>query len=126
MPGILDKFGSHPGSVVPVVVIAPVVVPAGQTHEITEFETTMAGAGTNMIVSVQTSNDGFVLNIVERARTEMPSGGTFLKTYDSSIAVTSGLSWRVVMSQGVASLMSVRCAGQTKSQDFSPGSDVIG
>lgn len=126
MAGILDLFGSNGGSAVPVVVIAPVLVPPDQVHEITEFDSTMDMTGTGMVVSIQTSNDGFVLNIVERARVEMPTGGSFLKTYDSAVVIAEGLSWRVIMVQAIPGLMSVRCAGQTHFPDGTPGTDVVG
>lgn len=126
MAGILDKFGASPGALVTTVVIAPVLVPAGQRHQISELDCTMATGGTNMVVSIQASNDNFALNIVERARTEMPNAGSFLKTFDSPVTIPSGLRWRVVMVQGVGAAMSVRVAGQTfQNSDDLPGDDAV-
>lgn len=125
MAGILDKLGSSLGAVIQTVVIAPITVPTDESHLIREIETTMEQAGANMILSVQSSNDNFVGNIVERSRTEMPSGGTFVKSLTKPIKIPGGLKWRVVYSQSIAGTLSVRVSGDTLKEPNGLGADVI-
>ena len=132
--GILDKFGASAGGAGPIVIIAPVAVPQGEFHRVTEFGATLRTGGADMVVAIQMSNDGFVGNIVEKDRIEMPSEGTFLKTYGPSsspsvlggLVIPGGFSWRAVFSQGTPAAVGVKVSGNTQNTgDFSPSTDVL-
>ncbi|MGE5664700.1 MAG: hypothetical protein ACM31I_10255 [Deltaproteobacteria bacterium] len=117
-PGDLQKFGAHAGSLVPVVLIGPTLVPVGDGAVIADFGATAGPASTDSVFELQKSNDGFVLNIVPMARIEMPSPGTVLKTWDSPPKVDGGSQFRVIASQGAAGPMSAELMGQTKNADI--------
>jgi len=116
--GDLQKFGAHPGSLVPVVLIGPVLVPVGDGAVIADFGSTAGPATLNSIFELQKSNDGFALNIVPMARIEMPTPGTVLKTWDSPVQVPGGSQFRVVASQSAMGPMSAELMGQTKNADI--------
>jgi len=116
--GDLQKFGAHPGSGVPVVLIGPTLVAADNFARITDFGST-AGPGTvNSVFELQKSNDNFALNIVPMSRIEMPVPGTVLKTLDSPPLVPGGSWFRVIASQGTPGPMSAELMGQTKDEDI--------
>lgn len=116
--GDLQKFGAHPGSGVPVVLIGPTLVAADNDARITDFGTTAGPATVNSIFELQKSNDNFALNIVPIARVEMPVPGTVLKTWDSPPLIPGGEWFRVVASQGTPGPMSAELMGQTKNADI--------
>lgn len=118
MAGDLQKFGSHAGSAVQVVVIGPTLVPSGTIAVISDFGSTMGGAGAEGVFELQKSNDNFALNIVPLARIEMPAKGTVLKTWDSPPKVEGGKRFRVVAVQGTPGPMSAELMGQTDGADI--------
>jgi len=112
--GDLQKFGAHVGSLVPVVLIGPVLVAVDNDAVIADFGSTAGTTSLNSVFELQKSNDNFGLNIVPMGRIEMPAPGTVLKTWDSPPKVEGGSSFRVVASQGTAGPMSAELMGQTK------------
>lgn len=118
MAGDLSKFGASAGSAVPVVLIGPTLVPAGDKAVISDFGATAAAATANSVFELQKSNDGFALNIVPLGRIEMPVPGTVLKTWDSPPKVPGGSQFRVVAVQGTPGPMSAEVMGQTDNADI--------
>jgi hypothetical protein len=116
--GDLQKFGAHVGSVVPVVLIGPVLVPLNDGAVIADFGATMGPLALNGVFELQKSNDNFVGNIVPMSRIEMPTPGTVLKTWDSPVKVEAGSRFRVVASQSAAGPMSTELMGQTENADI--------
>lgn len=116
--GDLQKFGAHPGSLVPVVLIGPTLVPVGDGAVIADFGATGGPASANTLLELQKSNDNFALNIVPMARIEMPTPGTVLKTWDSPPKVEGGSRFRVIASQSAAGPMSAELMGQTLNADI--------
>ena len=118
MAGDLQKFGAHPGSAVPVVIIGPTPVPAGEEAVIADFGGTAASGTANTVLELQKSFDGFVFNVVPLSRLEMPTPGTFLKTWDSPPKVPGGSQFRVIAVQGTPGPMSAELMGQTSQSDI--------
>jgi hypothetical protein len=116
--GDLQKFGASPGSLVPVVLVGPVLVGVDNEAVIADFGSTAGPASLNSVFELQKSNDNFALNIVPMGRIEMPSPGTVLKTWDSPAKVEGGSRFRVVASQGAAGPMSAELMGQTKNDSI--------
>jgi hypothetical protein len=116
--GDLQKFGASVGSLVPVVLIGPVLVGVDNDAVIADFGATAALTSLNSVFELQKSNDNFALNIVPMGRIEMPSTGTVLKTWDSPPKVEGGSRFRVVASQGTAGSMSAELMGQTKNDSI--------
>lgn len=125
--GVINKAATHPGAVVPTVLIGTFAVPAGQRGFITEFTAEMRTGGTDGAFILQMSNDGFFIDIVEKDRIEMPVAGDFLKTYDSGLLIPEGYAMRVVFSQGVAGVVGAMISGATERLDDTslPGSDIL-
>jgi hypothetical protein len=118
VPGDLQKFGAHAGSLVPVVLIGPVSVQTDNDAVIADFGATAGPSSANSVFELQKSNDGFALNIVPMGRIEMPTPGTVLKTWDSPPKVPGGSQFRVVAVQTAAGPMSAELMGQTKNEDI--------
>ncbi len=116
--GDLQKFGSHAGSMVQVVLIAATPVPAGDEVRVTDFGATAGPASTGTVVELQKSNDNFAVNIVPLARIELPNPATALKTYEQPIKIPGGSSFRVIASQTAAGPMSAELTGETDGADI--------
>lgn len=118
LPGDLQKFGSHPGSLVPVVIVGPTAVPAGEDARLSDFGATAGPGSANTVLEFQKSSDGFVGNIVPLSRIELPTPGTVLKTFDSPPKIEGGKSFRVIASQSAPGPFSSEVMGQTTSTDI--------
>lgn len=116
--GDLQKFGSHAGSAVPVVLIGPVLVAADNNARITDFGATGGPGAANGVYELQKSNDGFALDVRPISRIEMPVAGTSLKTWDSPPLIEGGESFRVIASQTTPGPMSAELMGQTKNANI--------
>jgi hypothetical protein len=125
--GVLNKAASHPGAVVPTVIIGTFALPVNQQAFVSEFAAEMGPGGTNGLFILQMSNDAFVGNIVEKDRIEMPSPGSFLKTYDSGLLIPTGYAMRVLFSQSVAGPVGSVISGSVERKDDSslPGNNII-
>lgn len=111
--GILHKFASNPGALVPTVLIAATQVASNNEAFITDFGATANSASSNSVFQLQKSTDGFVLNVEELDRIEMPTGGTVLKTFGRPIEIRPTESFRVIFTQGVAGTVSATLNGDT-------------
>jgi len=120
--GVISKHGVSAGSLVSVVILGPVSVPAGQLHFITDFKSEMEGAAANGAFMLEKSLDNFVTNVVEVDRNEMPSPGTMEDTPRAVTKIVGGASvqWRVRLIQGAAGAASTTVRGETLNQDQSP------
>jgi len=114
MAGIFHKFGSNPGALVSTVIIASTQAVDGNAFSITDFSATANAVSSNSIYQLQKSTDNFALNIEELDRIEMPTGGTFMKSYLKPIRIVTGEYVRAVFSQGVAGTASVTLNGDTQ------------
>jgi hypothetical protein len=125
--GVICKHGTNAGSLVPVVVIGPIGVPAGQRHLISDFHGTSASPGANTTLVLQKSNDNFALNIVEVERLELPNPGTFEDSPVGDTLILGGaqVQWRVTAVQSAAGALSATIRGETQLSNGNPGPDVL-
>jgi len=113
--GLYQRFGSSPGSLVPVTIVpidtAPVAT--NTSIRITDFGAASAVGSTGSIVMLELSNDGFAASVVEVSRIEIPTNGTVYKTFGRPILINPGQSVRARFSQAVAGTISVELMGET-------------
>jgi len=119
--GIFNEHGvSTAGGAGPIVIIGPTTVPASVDALVTEFGATLETPGSNARVILQMSDDGFVANIWDLDEINMPTPGKSLSTYDSSIQITRGLSFRVIFTQTMAGRITVTLTGATQRSSNEP------
>ena len=121
----LQKFGaSAAGSLTPVVLIGPVLIPAiqtgfgnGNTPYMISFGASVALGGSSSLFQLQVSNDGTTW--VEIERIEIPASGVINITYGPPIPICgAGQQFRVIGSQATAARMSATLFGNTTNSDI--------
>lgn len=125
--GVICKHGVSAGSLVPVTVLGPIPVPAGQFHLLSDLYGTSAMPSANTTLVLQKSNDNFGVNVVELDRIELPNPGSFQDSPvgDTKIVGGSQVQWRMVGVQSVAGAFSATVRGQSQLSNGTPGPDVL-
>lgn len=119
--GNLNLHGADVGALVPTIIIAANTVPANGEVAITDFAATADTGATDTVVFIEESTDNFAtypLNAAERARIELPTGGSLLFTYDTPIYIGAGRSFRVMYNQVAAGAVSAKIAGESNRANF--------
>lgn len=120
MPGNVNKAGSHAGSLVQIVLIAPFgPVPDGQQMEITDWNMESEDPSADTRFVLQMSNDNFSANVVEKSRIAMPASDSWTRSFaahtgNGRLIIPAGYRVRVVALQGTSGQMSSSIIGQTR------------